>query len=338
MKPISEEKRNAIISLLDKSLSARKIEPQLKVGRRTVDKVRAEARPEVPKSRGGRPAKLTAADKRWLVRNVTSGKADDATELRQELKNVMKIDVSDDTVRRALKQAGLKAAVKQKKPRLLPRHIRERRDFALRYQYWTVADWKRVVFSDEAKINRLGSDGRKWVWKRPGSALIAQQVAGTVKFGGGSLMLWGCMTASGVGYACRIDGGMDAQLYVAILGDEFLNTLGDYGLDSSKIVFQQDNDPKHTSGMASKWLEHHGIEVLEWPPQSPDLNPMEHLWHYLKQQLAAYEVPPASIDELWRRVEVEWYKIPKQVCVDLIESMPRRVAAVLQAKGGNTKY
>ena len=241
-------------------------------------------------------------------------------------------------MRRALKEAGLKAAIKQKKLRHLLTHIRQRLDFALRYQYWTVDDWKRVIFSDETKINRLGSDGREWVWKKPNGVLTGQHVKGTVKFGGGSLMLWGCMTVQGVGYASRIDGRMDAQLYTEILGDEFLKTLGGYGLDVGEIVFQQDNDPKHTSRIARKWFEDNGVEVLEWPAQSPDLNPIEHLWRHLKRQLAAYDTEPTSIYELWKRVEVEWYNIPVQVCIELIESMPRRVAAVLEAKGGYTKY
>jgi transposase len=77
---------------------------------------------------------------------------------------------------------------------------------------------------------------------------------------------------------------------------------------------------------------------LEWPSQPPDLNPIEHLWWRLKQQLAAYETEPTSIDELWERVETEWEKIPAQVCIDRIESMPRRIAAVLRAKDGYTEY
>jgi DDE superfamily endonuclease len=168
--------------------------------------------------------------------------------------------------------------------------------------------------------------------------LTDQHIKGTVKFGGGSIMLWGCMTAKGVGYACRIDGSMDAQLYTEILDDEFLKTLGDYELDVGEIVFQQDNDPKHTSRIARNWFENNKVEVLEWPAQSPDLNPIESLWRHLKRQLAAYDTEPTSMHELWKRVEVEWYKVPVGTCIDLIESMPRRVAAVLKAKGGYTKY
>jgi hypothetical protein len=269
---------------------------------------------------------------------ITSDKASTAAQLTRELRNATGMELSPNTVGRALKEAGLKATSKVKKPRLLPRHRRQRMGFAVRYQHWTVDDWKRVVWSDETKINRVGSDGRKWVWKKPGSALTDQHVKATLKFGGGSLMMWGCMTAQGVGYACRIDGRMDAALYVNILEDELLQTLEYYRLDRDKIIFQQDNDSKHTSTAARKWFDDHEIEVLEWPAQSPDLNPIEHLWETLKRRLSNYEVEPAGIHELWDRVQTEWEKIPVQVCIDLIESMPRRVAAVLKAKGGYTKY
>lgn len=150
--------------------------------------------------------------------------------------------------------------------------------------------------------------------------------------------LWGCMTAKGVGYSCRIDGSMDSTLYCEILSDEFLQTLEYYGLESQDIVFQQDNDPKHTSALAKQWFTNNGIKVLEWPPQSPDLNPIEHLWWYLKKRLNAYETDPASIHEFWERVEKEWNDIPASECIKLIDSMVDRVAAVLAAKGGYTKY
>ena len=195
-----------------------------------------------------------------------------------------------------------------------------------------------MVWSDETKINRLGSDGRKWAWKKKGEGLSEHLVEGTLKFGGGSMMVWGCILWEGVGYACKIDGKMDGDLYVSILEEDLQASLEFYDKTQQDIIFQQDNDPKHTSKVAKAWFQDNNLQVLQWPAQSPDLNPIEHCWQHLKKKLGEYEHPPSGILELWERVQKEWEGIPKEVCQDLISSMPRRVAAVLKAKGGYTKY
>src|ERR1700730_1043519 len=80
------------------------------------------------------------------------------------------------------------------------------------------------------------------------------------------------------------------------------------------------------------------LSLLDWPAQSPDLNPIEHLWQMLKFHLSTYPEKPGSIHELWKRVEAEWEKISKEESIKLIHSMPSRVGAVIKAKGGYTKY
>ena len=77
---------------------------------------------------------------------------------------------------------------------------------------------------------------------------------------------------------------------------------------------------------------------MKWPAQSADLNTIEHLWHLLKRRLGEYDYSLSSIHQLWERVQVEWEKISAAECQSLIESMPRRIEAVLKAKGGYTKY
>jgi hypothetical protein len=232
----------------------------------------------------------------------------------------------------------MKAVVKKKRPLLKKRHRQARLDFALTHQHWTVEDWKRVVWSDETKINRLGSDGRKWVWKKQGEGLSDRVVEGTVKFGGGNLMMWGCMLWEGPGFACKIDGKMDGDLYIKIMQDELGESLAYYNKRPEEVIFQQDNDPKHNCKKAKEYFQSQDYQVLSWPAQSPDLNPIEHLWFHLKQKLGQYKTQPQGILELWERVQKEWDEIEPAVCQKLIESMPRRVEAVLKAKGGYTKY
>ena len=77
---------------------------------------------------------------------------------------------------------------------------------------------------------------------------------------------------------------------------------------------------------------------MEWPAQSPNLNPIECLWEHLKRQLRKYLESPNGAWKLWEGTKKEWEKIISEVCQNLIESMPRRVEAVIKAKGGHTKY
>src|SRR5258708_27689222 len=172
---------------------------------------------------------------------INSGKADNCSQVTKMLQNVTNKSLSSETVCLRLKKAGWKAVVKKKRPMLSRHHRKERMDFAVSHKEWTLADWKRVVWSDETEVNHLGSDGRKWAWKRVDEPLTDRLVQGTKKFGGE------CMTWDGIGMACKIDGRIDGELYCQVWHDELQGTLSHYHKSPANVLFQQDNDPKHPS-------------------------------------------------------------------------------------------
>jgi DDE superfamily endonuclease len=178
-----------------------------------------------------------------------------------------------------------------------------------------------------------------YVWKERGELISDRTTTPTVKHGGGNnLMVWGCMGWNGVEKLIEVEGKMDAEQYCEILEEGLVESFETLEMEEGEHYFQQDNDPKHTSKKAEKWFEDNDIQVISWPAQSSDLNPIEHLWKHLKHQLCQYETPPKGVHELWDRVSEEWNKISPETCQNLIESMPRRIQAVIRAKGGHTKY
>ena len=156
-------------------------------------------------------------------------------------------------------------------------------------------------------------------------------------------MLWSAITYAGVGWICRISGNMDNNLYKEILSDDLDKTIeftcSELGFRRDQIIFQQDNDPKHTSKLVENFLQEQSYKVMEWPPNSPDLNPIENMWSLLKRRLNDYDSAPKGMEDLNERVSHVWYnKIKPEECQKCIESMPKRIHACLKAKGKWTKY
>ena len=112
------------------------------------------------------------------------------------------------------------------------------------------------------------------------------------------------------------------------------------------LVFMQDNAPCHRDHRVFKFLEERGIPIMGWPPQSPDLNPLENVWPDLKHRFHKRFVelgrcPSISSDAIAQYskiIQESWAEVDARFLRGLIESMPERVAAVIAAKGGSTKY
>lgn len=345
MKPIDKQLVKRVKEMISDGKSVRYIACELGLGKSTVGRIRKHLPEPLETPKSGRPSKLSPRDKHEIGKWIRSRKVTTAKQACIKLNQTREKSnsVSPNTVRKAIRDVGLLAKKKVPKPKLTKKHIRYRKKFVDKYKDWTVDDYKRIVWSDETKINRFNSDGLQWVYVDANNNQIADRVQPKTKFGGGGIMVWGCMTWAGVGKLTKIDGTMNALQYTQILESSLMPTLDALSIlpefpDKENLIFQQDNDPKHTANLTKSWFANHGIKPMEWPANSPDLNPIEHLWSILKRKLAEYEEAPKGCLELWERAKREWSKISPETCQNLIRSMPSRLEAVKKAKGRQTKY
>lgn len=316
-----------------KSVSARQIAKTLGICHRTVLQVRKRRNISAPAPPKSRPRLLSNRDARAMEHLMISKPKTTPKEAAIAINK----SVSEWTARRALRRIGLTASVKQKKPALSDKNVAARIKFCKDHKNWNVEDWKKVIWSDETKINRFQSDGKEYYWHRPHEKLRKHQVKQTMKHGGGSLMVWGCFTWWNVGPLVKINGIMKKEHYLHIL-ETNLPDFVDESAYPEEVTFQQDGDPKHTAKIVKDWLKNQKFKTMQWPAQSPDLNPIENLWAFLKKRLASYETAPKNVQELWGRVQTEWGNIPRNLINKLVESMPKRISSVLKAKGLWTKY
>uniref|UniRef100_A0A9J7WV26 HTH cro/C1-type domain-containing protein n=2 Tax=Cyprinus carpio carpio TaxID=630221 RepID=A0A9J7WV26_CYPCA len=153
---------------------------------------------------------------------------------------------------------------------LLKQKQRQKRlTWATEKQHWTVAQWSKVLFSDENKFcMSFGNQGAR-VWRKTGEKEMPKCLKSSVKYPQ-SVMVWGAMSAAGVGPLCFIKGRVNAASYQEIL-EHFMLPSAEKLYGDEDFVFQHDLAPAHSAKTTGKWFTDHGITVLNWPANSPDL-------------------------------------------------------------------
>ena len=328
-KELSEDLKRRIFVLYEDGQGYKKIANTLKLSCNTVSKIiqrfkRAGSTRNGP--RVDRPKKLSARAERHIQMLSLKNRRRSAVSIAAEIEEVGDQPVCAQTIHCTLHEIGVHGCHYRLKPLLKTIHKKACKHFAEDMSTKHMDYWNHVLWSDEMKINLFGSDGFKHVWQWPGEEYKDKCVMPTVTHGGGNDIVWGSMSAAGVGELHFIEGNM----YCEILQQSMIPSIQKLG---RRAVFQHNNDPKHTSKTTTALLKR-----LRWwtGKASLELNPIEHLWGILKGKLEVHKV--SNIRQLHYVVREEWKNIPVATCEVLVNSMPRRVKPVLDNDGGHTKY
>ncbi|GBM70950.1 Transposable element Tc1 transposase [Araneus ventricosus] len=222
------------------------------------------------------------------VRSLGESSLLDAIKSTLKAQQRFKKSANPETVRNILRKYNFHGRVARRKPFLIKAHLRALLDFAISYIKKPPEFWNSVLFVDESKYNVFGSDGKQMVRRKHKSELEMKNLTHSVKHGGGSQMVWGCMSAVGVGNLF-IDEMMNKYMYLDILKLNFKQSAEKMGI-LPHYKLHQDKDPNQNDHISRIWALHHYPQVIRTPAQSPDLNPIEKIWDHLNNRIRKFKI------------------------------------------------
>jgi transposase len=214
------------------------------------------------------------------------------------------------------------------KPPLTVLHRKQRLEWCKLRENWTVEQWRSVIFSDESAFSLLPTTTRTFVRRRPHEGTSASCLSPSLKWRTPKLMVWGAISGQGVGPLHRCTGNVNQHVYKAML-EQYHGYLA-----HRQLV--QDNAPCHKTNLIRNWMLENAVNAIPWPSCSPDLNPIEQVWAWMKRQIQGRHF--ASKDDLWHALHSLWLQMSPDFIQRFVDSMPRRLKAVIIAKGGVTRY
>lgn len=282
-----------------------------------------------PASRRPTNKKLSCRDVRHIVQTALRYKKS-----AKDIRDHLNLSISVRRVQQILcSTAFLKYSKARSAPYLKIRHKEARLEWAKEKLQWNQTIWKDVMFTDEKKLNLDGPDGLQYHWhdlrKEPEIFSKRQQ-------GGGSVMVWGAISYKGTLELEGIDGNMDSEYYCEVLRVGLLPVADDVLGDNWILV--QDGASVHTSNHTADWLDANDVSVIDWPAKSPDLNIIENVWGILARKVYKDGRQFETIHELQDAIHIAWSQIDRKYIKTLYKSLPRRLIAVIEKKGAQTKY
>ena len=242
---LSIEKKKLIMKMTHEGYSSRYIANIIECHQstivRNINRINERQKSLLPLPKTGGKRISTETDDRRLMRIYKSNKRMTARDLQAE----WHLDACSQTIRNRLKEHGIKNYSTTKKPQLSSKNIQQRLEFCKKYESWKVEDWKTVVFSDETNIQAEPNGGHRKVWRKP-TERLPDFVVNTARKFPTSIMIWGCISAHGMGEFHILEGRLNASGYISILEDK-LRPYTTRLFPDGNFSFQQDNAPCHTA-------------------------------------------------------------------------------------------
>lgn len=244
--------------------------------------------------------------------------------------------VHPNTVRRRLRDRGVRARRPYVGTILTRAHRNARRTWCRRHLRITRRQWGSTLFSDESKFNVSNADGRERVYRRRNERFARCCIRQVNRWGGGSVHVWAGMTEFNRTRLVVLNGNINAQRYI----DQVLRPVVAPFMRRHLRhgTFQQDNATPHRAILTRNFLQQSNVTVLDWPSNSPDLNPIENIWSELGRAVRQRDPPPANARQLRDALVTEWDNLPQQLLASVVQSMRRRCTACIAAQGGHTRY
>jgi len=289
------------------------------------------------KVKPGRPRKYSERAENYIFRQARTHFKWSNADLARDFNNYQKnISVGKDTIGRILKRKGLGSYIAVRKPLLTIKDRIKRLNWCRQRQYWTVDKWSTVLFSDESNFEVFNRKGKVWVKRLKHEKYLPRFITPRLQGGGGSAGIWGCFSHAGTGVSRIYTGRINQYLYIDTLEECLLPSAQLLIGDNSPFLFQQDGAPAHTAHSVQDWFSQSNVELLPWCARSPDLNPIENIWAWMDRRMMSQQI--TSIEHLKEVLHETWLSIPHDLCINLIESMPRRIKECIKNKGGHFRY
>ncbi len=304
----------------------------------TISQIRTALIKATPRKRSGRPPLLTQAQVEELVEFVCASSTNRRMSF-QKLAEVMDFGAKKDAIRTALLREGFHRRLAMRKPPITEKNRRLRLAWAHEHVNWSIEQWYQILWTDETWITG-GRHTRTWVTRRAGEEWDPTCVVIRHQRRKG-WMFWGCFhgNTQGPGIFWEKDwGSINQESYCAHTVPVIHGYIELQRRQGVHLVLMQDGAPGHAAGETKEELRARGICVIFWPPYSPDLNPIERVWHIMKNYLQDNYPEDMGYDQLRAAVNDAWNKVGQFEFETLINEMKERCQAVIDAEGRFTKW